>query len=348
MKSSTKTLSLEDTQFLKLTFLFVLLACFFFLSGCVQQKPVQSFSSDIYMDEPASGGLPVPSSPVSPDTIIQKQSFETKKQLTKLSKNEIVLQPDFSEQDVTLFSRLDPLPVYQDALKMEGSGSGKASENAEQLQLRPQAVAETAHRFGVQLGFAERYRDIIKTCYAQKMNLDRLFPFYTLLIEKGKVVPPVIVNAESSLELVDPSVMKSTRSAWRILQPARFVTVPPSWRDYYVLPAESLNVEIPHKVMLPRDGKEKALWKEKLAEGYEQGKDFAFRHFETSNNRLMQEFVGLIQYHVLANQNMISIPGVKSGHYGIRVGKDTLELDQETFTLTAPSEFQKSENWKNK
>lgn len=227
---------------------------------------------------------------------------------------------------------------------MRGKGDVKLSQ--EMAQLRPRALKETAEKLGVQEAFRIRYGELQQKCLDKRASLDKMFNFQPFLLHGGHVIPPVIVSADHYTDMSKVDEMVTVGSSFKILKPARFVSVPPSWRDYLLLNKNALNVEEPHPAMLPVNGKESDIWKQSLSEGWKIGLEHADNLFERSLNELRRDFVGLMQYKILSMKGYISVPMISEGHYAVKVGSDTLELDQQTFRITEQSSFQTKDKWK--
>ena len=227
---------------------------------------------------------------------------------------------------------------------MRGKGDVKLSKEMEQL--RPRALRETAEKIGVQEAFRKRYGELQAKCQEQRTSLDRMFNFQPLLLHGGHVIPPVVVSADKYTDISKVDEMVMVGNSYRILKPARFVSVPPSWRDYLLLADNALDVEEPHPAMLPMSSKEVDIWKSGVYEGWKTGMEHADRLFERSLNELKRDFTGLMQYKILSLKGFISVPMISEGHYAVKVGSDTLEFDQQTFRITEPSSFKSRDKWK--
>lgn len=234
-----------------------------------------------------------------------------------------------------------------DAMSLKGKG-GLSAEEKDNMGIREEALRSEAVRYGLQSGFAWRYGLIVKDCAARDHELDAMYPFDLVLLENGSVAPPIIVRADSSLSLDSPSRMTTTGTAWRIVSPAAFVSLPPSWRNYLTLSDEVLTAQKPHPAILPKTSGEREIWQAGVKEGWGYGVEQAESLFKSSLARLNRDFAGMIQYHVLNRQGMISIPNVSRGHYAVKLGKDTLELDQQVFTIKEGARFQGEEAWVHK
>ena len=208
-----------------------------------------------------------------------------------------------------------------------------------------EALRGEAFRYGLQLGLSWQYGLIEKDLVSRESMLDSTFRFDGLLLENGTVQPPVLVKADSSVTLENNSKMVTTKTAWKIESPAKFVSNPPSWRTYLLVPEDAMEVQSPYAAMLPKSSDERAAWKAGVTEGWDYGVKQAQNMFKEAMAKLKREYLGMVEYHQLSRQGKISIPNISRGHFAVRVGKNTLEMDQETFIITDQSQFQEQKNW---
>lgn len=238
---------------------------------------------------------------------------------------------------------------YKDIIAVKGSASkGRAPLSEEALALRPKALAETAERLGFQEGYFYRYKQIAKLLDSRKKMLDNIFDFGPFLLEGQKVMPPVITQADAYAEIMGPAEMVETGSSYRILRPARFVTVKPSWRDYLIIPEGAVKPEKIHPSMLPMNSEEQKIWRDAITEQWFNGMEHADRMFQIGVNKMLVDLRGIIQYQVLERRGYISMPMVARGHLDIKVGDENLEFDQQTFRITQKAKFQDIQREKEK
>lgn len=228
-------------------------------------------------------------------------------------------------------------PELKQLQSLRGKKGVTISEDMKNLRLK--AVTEVGERIGFQEGYNWRYRQIDALMKRRELALDAIFDFGPFLLEDGKVMPPVITSADSFMEIRNPDEMIATGKTYKILKPARFITVQPSWRDYLVVPENAIRTEKIHPSTLPMTSDEQKAWKEAVSEQWINGIEHADKMFEMGVNKLLVDLRGLIQYKVLADRGYISMPKIAKGHLAIRVGDENLEFDQQTFRITEKARF---------
>jgi len=97
--------------------------------------------------------------------------------------------------------------------------------------IRGQALQETAVSLGAQGALAWRANQINTMLDQQYSNLDHIFNFNQLMLPHN-VLPPVLVQSSGDLTQDDADTLRLSDKTYKILAPARFVTTPPTWRDY--------------------------------------------------------------------------------------------------------------------
>ena len=217
----------------------------------------------------------------------------------------------------------------------------KESKNQEKL-LRVDAIRQAGMTMAIQTAVQYRYDQLNKKMESIAKDLDKL-DFSLLLIHSGKVLPPIFREAKKALHIKDTTHSISSAHTFEILQAAKIVANTPTWRQYLV---KNFNaVEEIHDLLLPKNEEEQEIWKKAVKQGWEIGIKQADSEFSANLNRLIRDFLGLITYHRLALQGVVSVPIVAEGKYGIRVNGNTLNIDQREFRITTPTKFNKAEIW---
>lgn len=210
--------------------------------------------------------------------------------------------------------------------------------------LRMQALRDTALSLGARGGLSWRTKKIHDMIVSYERELDRIFNFYSLLVEES-VLPPVLVEARNALNLTGPDVIRIADRNYKIIQQARFVTAPPNWREYLLKSFES--PEMPDKSLLPKNPTEQSLWEKYIDQGWTEGVKQADVILKENLNILTRDFNGMILYRKLLAQQMITPPFVSSVELGITGDRNNLTVNDRILKITAfPSLQTDGSQWK--
>lgn len=213
----------------------------------------------------------------------------------------------------------------------------KPSENLGINSIRLTSLKETARSIGAQAGLSWRSQQINRTLLVQKKYLDKIFNFNYLILHKN-VLPPVLAEGLNTLNLADNRTIRISEHDYQIVYPPRFITAPPSWRDYLWMAYQ--RPEIPNNTLLPKKHNEALVWNQYVKVGWKEGVAQANEIFNTNVNRLTRDFNGMILYRKLLAQNMVSPPYVAEADLGVTGGGDNLRINDRVLRITAISELQ--------
>lgn len=231
-------------------------------------------------------------------------------------------------------------PSAQKALQSLCSASLEEKKGEERESMRNQALSNTARALGFQEGFRFQYEELLSYVHAHKADLNKIFDFRRLLIDDC-VLPPVILATGPVTSIESPTLATSIEAQYRIIEPARIVSQPPTWESYLWAETEVLR---PNKAVRPRNSGEEKRWKTALEAGFREGMSHAFEVFDLSFAQLVADYRGILRFKLLASQGLVSIPVLARGELGIQVGDTVLTLDQKIFRITSPSSFRKKGN----
>jgi defect-in-organelle-trafficking protein DotC len=210
--------------------------------------------------------------------------------------------------------------------------------------LRTQGLREAALSVGARGGLAWRAREINLVLLQNESMLYRLFNFNAMLLDKN-ILPPVLTEGRNTLHLAGSDVIRLADRTFQILTQARFVTAPPTWRDYLWLSYST--PEIPDKSLLPRTREERFVWKKFILEGWKAGMQQAELIYKENLGRLKRDYEGMIRYRSLLAQNMVSPPFVGQLDMGVTGGGSDLTVNDRILRITAlPALQADSRNWK--
>jgi len=119
----------------------------------------------------------------------------------------------------------DEAPMTLDSLL-----SPIAKADAQVNGIRAKMIGDAGQTVGFRAGMASRARTLTKNLDARIAELDALFQFSTLVRPDG-TIPPVIVEATDVVSF-SPDQFRVAGHVYRIEKEERFVSVPPTWRNY--------------------------------------------------------------------------------------------------------------------
>ena len=212
-------------------------------------------------------------------------------------------------------------------------------------KIRLDAIKEVAYQLAVQTAVKERYGEIITVLENNIDVLDTLTDFKPLMLD-AYVMPPVIATTDGAVKLIDQTQVVQTDASYKIIKTSRMVLRPPTWRDYLL--RVNTPIEQPHSAVLPETSEEKRIWQAETKRGWNDGIQHANRLFKYRWNRLLTEYIGMINYHVLATQQMVTDPNVANANHPIIVSQDgkEMEINKQQWLITKPTGFTDPNQWK--
>jgi len=206
------------------------------------------------------------------------------------------------------------------------------------LDIRLKAIQEAAESLGMQAGLYQRSQDINAVLDQHSEALDQVFNF-NLLIYKQHVLPPVIEHAGGSLNLGPGSTtLRINDETYNVIRQVKFVTAPPTWRDYLWMSYQK--PDLPNKVLLPRNDKERKIWKHFVRQGWYEGEDQGIVIFKINLNRLERDYTGMVLYKNLLLQGMVSPFHVDTEDYGVTGNGDHLVVGDQSMAIANFPELQ--------
>lgn len=170
--------------------------------------------------------------------------------------------------------------------------------------IRGQVLREAGRTLGFRGGLKQCGHQLATGLESRADVLEQIFQFATLVTVDG-VLPPVIEEA-SDVASFDEGQFRMADHVYRIARPERFISVPPTWRDY-LLAGLVINgqLDMPAADILPKDEKETALWRESITSGWNEGCKQGEAILTANFNRLTRDFTGMLRYSTLIQQGQI-------------------------------------------
>ncbi|MFI4957204.1 MAG: type IV secretion system DotC family protein [Gammaproteobacteria bacterium] len=234
-------------------------------------------------------------------------------------------------------------PTEFKELQVLSRQQGLMKTQAKTNHIRMQAIRDTALSISARTALAVRGQAINQMMGQQQSYLDQVFNFQGLMIEGG-ILPPVMLESRNDLSLSDGQNIRVADRTYRIIKQARFVTLPPSWREYLVM--DETRPSPPDVSLLPSTSEEKKVWQASVVEGWDNGVVQANQIYEANLARLKRDYQGMVRYRMLLAQNMVSAPQVAQKDLGVTGGGEALSVNDRILTIKAlPSLKSNSEEW---
>lgn len=212
-------------------------------------------------------------------------------------------------------------PSLEDVLDYSNGDEGLTEAKIE-------ALRSTGARIGAQIGLLERAKEIAAFLNEKGTLLDQIFAFQPLLTEEG-LLPPVITEIDQTVETRNEAQrIEFAGKVYKILAPARFVRISPTWRDYLFngLDVDKMSVDRLPESLKPSTGKEKAIWKEAVYLGWETGRRQADSIFMENVARLKRDYVGMVKYYSLFKRGMVKKPVIAKTRPHVEVSDDEIAI----------------------
>jgi defect-in-organelle-trafficking protein DotC len=216
-----------------------------------------------------------------------------------------------------------------------GGGTGK---------IREMAIRETALSLGAQAGLAWRAKIIDEQLAKEARHLDAIFDFNSLVLPHN-ILPPVLLEGRNTLNMADTQTIRISDRTYKVGKQARFITTPPNWRQYLWMDYQT--PEPPDASVLPKNGLEKIIWSQCVANGWKDGVEQANTILEESIARIKEDFSGMILYRKLEAMNMVSAPYVSNTDLGVTGDAGEIHIDDRVLRITAlPALNINSKEWR--
>ncbi len=204
-------------------------------------------------------------------------------------------------------------------------------------KVRLQAIQETATSLGAKGALAWRSKVIDQSLTKEQTQLESMFNFNQLMLEHN-VLPPIYVESDNNLTQDSDNSIRLSGKTYKKIQPAKFVTTPPTWREYLWMNYSP--PEVPNKTLLPQTQDEAQVWNASLKKGWLEGIDQANDIFRTNLNRMKRDFLGMVLYRKLLDQGIASSPFVAETNLGVTGDSKEIHIDDKVLRITGNSDLQ--------
>ncbi len=286
--------------------------------------------------------------PVPPDVVnAPAPADRADKGTGKFIPHDAAYREDGAEQSLEVYLPADPAsgPRKGDPAELaellEMKGSGGREQSAVQL-MRPKAIREAARLVTFQTAMSWRYGQLVTETERYSAIMDTAFNFAPLLLTQGEalILPPQIARAGASMRIEDGDTATAAKTTYELLEPARYIAAVPNWREF--LMADNFpEPEQPNPAVLPKNSEERAIWRAAVREAWEQGLAEADQLYADNVSRMARSYRGVILYHLLTAQHLMSRVNTASSDLGTRRSDNgnKLNIGQKVYRITAPSAF---------
>lgn len=210
---------------------------------------------------------------------------------------------------------------------------------------RMKSMREAALSVGAQHGYIYSMNKLRKELDAEANTWDNLFAFKDLMRlstpgEKSLYFLPAVIqeSKEVTEANTDHSRILVSGTYYQILKKERLVTNPPDWREYLLIDLP-VDASKPVGALLPKTPQEQDLWAEWVAEGWEAGILQSNAEMTARIRNLGSDYLGMIKYLTLVEEGKV-VPSFVASQYRNKVNQgSSLHVNQRTFAITAPAEF---------
>lgn len=223
-------------------------------------------------------------------------------------------------------------------LEMKGASE---KETAVSL-MRPTAIKEAAQLVTFQTAIAWRYKQLVAATETHSAIMDTTFNFGPLLMTQGEalILPPVLTHSGASMRIESGETATAAATSYELLEPARYISTVPNWREFLMVDAFP-EPEKPNPAVMPKNDKERAIWRAAVREAWAQGLMEADQLFADNVSRMARQYRGVMLYHLLTAQHLLSKVSTASAELGTKAtdNGNKLHIGQKVYRITAPSAF---------
>ncbi len=242
----------------------------------------------------------------------------------------------------------DGIPTLERALRMERAAEVRRVEPGRVVVLR-----QAAEAYGVQLGLARGAIARAEELHRLAPSLDRAFPLTRLTVRPDEVgdtsqevaiLPPVLIEIKDRAQLGAADALVLSSAFYHVVEQPRWLVNAPSWRDYLLPPLKTVAKApaIPPAPLLPATSDEQSVWQEAVRRGYVAGEEQAVAIVRAGLSRLTRDVVGMVTYHTLLRQGMVTLPIQSRSDSAVGIGADgkSMAVHTRTYRIAIRPGFQ--------
>lgn len=235
------------------------------------------------------------------------------------------------------------LPTESTPATLDALLNPRSTSRGDASPLRIQMITDAARTVGFRGGVASRAAAIRASLEKRGPDLDGLFNFAPLIMPSG-ALPPVIVEAQDVASFGSQQYRIASK-VYRIERGERFVSVPPTWRDYlYTGLPTNPNVTLPIAEAQPKTSAENEAWQRAVRTGWQDGLAHADAIVRANFSRMTRDYNGMLTYSTLLQKGMISQTRVAETQRAVTGNANEIMIGDTTRQLTAPAQLQPDAN----
>ena len=221
----------------------------------------------------------------------------------------------------------------------------KAAKEKEDISGRLEKVSEAALAWGLKEGqyYANNKYKMDLEKYATKLSAIANFSQFVV---DGQLLLPKFTVSERLFERISNTKIRKTGFSYSLFEPAKIVSVVPTWRDYLNFTVEKPTR--PSALFIPRNEQEKTLFSYEFKRGWEIGERQAELVFNESYKRLKRDLNLHYNFMELAISNVLRMPSMHSTDPTVIISSDgkTLYGDDVIYTVDQATTFESLDKWK--
>lgn len=210
----------------------------------------------------------------------------------------------------------------------------KSIKQDENRHYRDQAIFNTALKYGMEAGLYYTGRTVFNAYKGELYHtMSETYPYYALMLDGGKVKPPVIEKVAFTREIENRRTIRERKARYQIVEQSEVTNTPPSFLDHFqnlLLPPPN----DPNSFLLPIDNREMSQWRKGALNGWVQGVKMARQIVVANLRKNHRTFNGYLTYHALADANIVTRPDSQDVLVGTTSRGDVLNIGESVFEIT--------------
>lgn len=198
---------------------------------------------------------------------------------------------------------------------------------------RYKSIMQTAMKFSTNAALYKRTQDFHARLLGEYyFNMSKVFPFYALTLDGGKIKPPRIDEIGFTRTLEDKRTRRERKAHYRIRRQAEVINEPQTFMDFFT-PLMTEKPSAPNIYMLPVNEEELQYWRKGVLHGWVEGNRLGNEIIRNCIRNAMAEFNGQLLFHHLARANILSMPTSKNTVIGTSSNGNMINIGESIFEI---------------